>query len=148
VPGSAKRAEAAFRSDPGDWLPLPARRRGLGQWTVTLHGAALSRTVACRLGNPWVVREGVWRSLAWHPEAEREDAVPFERLLPSFRGEVGLELEDGAVLVHLRGRYHPPGGLVGAAADSALQRVANSTAQRFVDEVAERLSAPHEAHAT
>jgi hypothetical protein len=140
VTGSAKRAESAFRADPGDWLPLPARRRGLGQWTVTLHGPVLSRTVACRLGNPWVVRDGVWRSLAWHPEPEREDAVPFERLLPSFRGEVGVETAaDDHVLVHVRGRYRPPGGLVGAAVDSGLRRVANQTAQRFVDEIAARL---------
>jgi hypothetical protein len=144
VPASLRVAARAFRADPGDWLPLPARRRGLGSWTVALHAAPLARTVSCAVGDPWVVGNGTWRSVQWRPEPQLRDALPVERGLPTFAGELGLLDDDGTPYVVLRGRYRIPGGAWGRPLDLLLAPVARHTAARFAADVAGRLAPARE----
>lgn len=131
---------AAFLADPTRWLPEPARWQGKERWNVRLRAGRLSRMVLCRVGGVWNVEEERWRLVRWEPTGQRDDALPVDRVLPSFSGELGVVSgDDGAVLM-LRGTYTPPAGAVGVAADAAgLHRIASVTGEAFTAAVAARL---------
>jgi hypothetical protein len=132
----------AFGADPLRWLPQ-GRREGPGRFLLVLHAGALTRTVRARVGQPWKAgppsggRSSGTRSVT--PRSPR----PSDRFLPSFDGELGLHVQrDGRITLILDGRYRPPGGALGAAADAALlHRVARGTTERFLEDVAARLAA-------
>lgn len=137
VPGDATALRRAFVGDPGRWLP-EARHTGPDRWAMTVRAGQLARTVEARVGEPWRAGGTQWRSLGWEPAAD--DGT--DRLLPSLDGELGLHVLEGVATAVLDARYHPPGGPVGAALDGvALHRVARSTAQRLLADVAAGLTA-------
>jgi hypothetical protein len=142
VPGDPDAVAAAFAGDPLRWLPQ-VRREGPGRYLMVLHAGALTRSVRTRLGQPWRAGSTQWRSITWDPIGDIGEAAPTERLLPSFDGELGLHLQHGNVVtLILDGRYRPPGGALGVAADAALlHRVARGTTERFLEDVASRLAA-------
>lgn len=143
VIGDPRVLHEILASDPGRWLPDPARRSGLDGWTVMLWAGPLTRLVMCRIGPVWRIGHVLWRGMDWQPRPERDDVVPLERWLPSLRGEVGLQMRGEVPQLVVEGRYEPPAGAVGHAADAAvLHRVATATAGRFLDDVAERLTGP------
>jgi hypothetical protein len=136
-------AQAAFRADPGGWLPRPARPRGPGRWSVTLRAGPLARTVACEVGPVWEIDYVPRRRLSWAAEDESGEALPLGGALPVLHGELALEVVDGRPELVLTADYVPPGGALGAAADrAALHRVAVGTARRFTSEVIDRLVSP------
>jgi hypothetical protein len=141
VPGDPAAVAAAFSGDPLRWLPQ-VRREGPGRYAMVLHAGAWTRSVSARLGQPWRAGSTQWRSVSWDPIGDLE-GTPTERFLPSFDGELGLHLQRaGQVTLILDGRYRPPGGALGAAADTALlHRVARGTTERFLEDVAARLAA-------
>jgi hypothetical protein len=142
VPGDPNTLATAFGGDPLRWLPQ-ARREGPGRFSLAVRAGAMSRPVRAKLGQPWRAGTTLWRSLSWDPVGEVGEPAPLERFLPSFDGEVGLHLQrEGQVTLILDGRYRPPGGSLGIAADAALlHRVARSTLERFLEDVAARLAA-------
>jgi hypothetical protein len=142
VPAEPAAVATAFGGDPLRWLPQ-ARREGPGRYVMVLHAGALTRAVTARLGQPWRAGSTQWRAVTWDPLAEVGEPAPTERFLPSFDGELGLHLQRGGrITLILDGRYRPPGGALGAAADVALlHRVARSTTERFLEDVAARLAA-------
>jgi hypothetical protein len=142
VPGDPAAVASAFSGDPLRWLPQ-VRREGPGRYAMVLHAGAFTRSVTARLGQPWRAGTTQWRSVSWDPIGEFGEAAPTERFLPSFDGELGLHLQRlGQVTLILDGRYRPPGGALGAAADTALlHRVARGTTERFLEDVAARLAA-------
>jgi hypothetical protein len=142
VPGDPAAVAAAFGGDPLRWLPQ-ARREGPGRFAMVLHAGAFTRNVSTRLGQPWRAGTTQWRAVSWDPIGDPGEAAPTERFLPSFDGELGLHLQRGGqVTLILDGRYRPPGGALGAAVDTALlHRVARSTTERFLEDVAARLAA-------
>jgi hypothetical protein len=142
VPGDPNALASAFGGDPLRWLPQ-ARREGAGRFGVVVRAGAMSRPVRLKLGHTWKAGSTQWRSVTWDPVGEFGEPAPLERFLPSFDGELGLHLQRaGQVTLILDGRYRPPGGSLGAAADAALlHRVARSTIERFLEDVAARLAA-------
>lgn len=135
VIGDATALAATFDRDPERWLPAGSSD-DTGRWQFTVHAGAMHRAVRASIGAPWRAGSTRWRAIAWDPVTE-------DRLLPSLDGELGLHLESGgrATLV-LDARYRPPGGVLGAAADAVgLNRVARATVERFLEEVAAKLSA-------
>jgi hypothetical protein len=138
--GPVEQADAAFRGDPGAWLPVPARRRGGERWTVTLRAGPLSRSVACTVGPVWEVAGTAWRRLGWQPESERGDPLPVAGLLPVLDGEIGLARENGRVVLLINGTYTPPVGILGKILDRlAGRRVAHATARAFLRAAASAL---------
>lgn len=141
VAGDPGQLRRAFTGDPGRWLP-GARAKGPEVWTVTLRAGSWSRNVDLHLGAPWRVGEGQWRTLSWEPVAHDGEPGAVDRLLPSLEGELGLHVLDGITTMVLDGRYTPPGGPVGTALDGvALQRVARTTVERLLADLASHLSA-------
>lgn len=142
VVGDEAALAAAFEGDPVRWLP-EARREGPRDITLTVRAGTLSRVVTASIGRPWRAGRTRWRALTWDPVVVEGEAVPLERMLPSLDGELGLHVESQrrATLV-LDARYRPPGGILGRGLDAvALGRVATATGERFLAEVAGRLSA-------
>jgi hypothetical protein len=142
VPGDPNALASAFGGDPLRWLPQ-ARREGAGRFAMVVRAGAMTRPVRVKLGQPWRAGSTQWRSVTWDPVGEVGEPAPVERFLPSFDGELGLHLQrSGQVTLILDGRYRPPGGSLGVAADAALlHRVARSTIERFLEDVAARLAA-------
>jgi predicted Zn-dependent protease len=142
VPGDPAAVASAFAGDPLRWLPQ-ARREGPGRYAMVLHAGAFTRAVTARLGHPWRAGSTQWRSVTWDPLGDPNEPAPAERFLPSFDGELGLHLQRGGqVTLILDGRYRPPGGALGAAADAALlHRVARGTTERLLEDLAARLAA-------
>lgn len=141
---------AAFTGDPQRWLP-GARREGLEQYHFAVSGGAVTRTVSASIGAPWHNRpsgnrrdgQTCWRSMCWEPVGDDGEPTTVDRFLPSLDGELGLHVAgpDRLTLV-LDGRYEPPGGAVGAAADAlALGRIARTTVQQVLAEIVARLGA-------
>jgi hypothetical protein len=140
--GDVPALTAAFEADASRWLP-DARRDGGDRWLLTVRAGALSRTVRALVGAPWRAGTTSWRAISWDPVGHDGEAGSLERFLPSLDGELGLHVDaaGGATLI-LDGRYQPPGGPLGAAADAvALHRVARHTVERFLEQVAAGLSA-------
>ena len=142
IAGDADTLRRIFAGDAGTWLPEPARRAGLDRWTVTVSAGRLSRQVACHVGDAWTVGDALWRPIAWYPRAEPGDVVPIERWLPTMHGQIGLRAGDRHHRLVFEVTYDPPAGPVGHVADAAAGHlVATATAERFLDDLAERLAA-------
>lgn len=124
-------------ADPSSWLPGDSRPAGPGRWSVPLHAAGMSRTVRCELGPPVERRGGTWRTITWEPTSEPGDALPFELVLPTFEGEIGVHRGDGdGVTLVLHGSYEVPLGPVGQAVDAmVLGRVARASVVRLLADI-------------
>lgn len=142
VAGRPAALVSAFEGDPARWLPS-ARRDGPDSYVIAVRAGTLSRTVRACVGSPWRAGAARWRSLSWDPSGEEGVSGPTDRLLPSFDGEIGLHVASAErVTLVLDGRYLPPGGAVGTAADVvALGRIARQTVHRLAADVAARLTA-------
>jgi hypothetical protein len=140
--GDTDGLQHAFTGDPQRWLPSP-RHEGAQHWRIPVHAGAFTRHVRLTLGKPWRGGSTTWRTMQWDPVPEAGDASTIDRLLPSFDGELGLyrHRRTEFTLV-LDGRYTPPGGPLGTAIDVvALNRVARTTIDRFLADVAAGLAA-------
>lgn len=140
LPGD-REASGILLSDPGEWLPAGSTAAGPDAWWVPLHGAGMRRSVRCEVGQPWRTGDGVWRSLRWQPAPEEADRFPVDRLLPSFRGELGIaRVHRGPSSLVLAGSYDLPAGRVGDLADAVgLRRVADRTATTFLVDISTQL---------
>jgi hypothetical protein len=128
----------ALLDDPGRWLPAPATPLDVGTWRSTLGVGPVSHTAAIRLGEAAMVGAACRRSLTWEPI--RGDLEQHARNLPDLTGMLAATRGADGLFLELAGDYVPPGGAVGVRLDAvALHRVAESTAQRFVGEIAARL---------
>lgn len=130
-----------FVSDPSRWLPLPATVLGGVGWRSTVHGGPLLQAVRVRL---WLARDlpdAFSRHIIWEPG--RHDRALARRAMPTLHGQLRLEHQhpSGAVL-ELDGNYRPPGGRAGDLLDVvALRRIADTTVERFLEEIADRMTA-------
>ena len=141
LPMDTDTAVSAICEDPQWWLPAPAAAVP-GGWIVSLQAVRVAHWVVCRVGPSSATSPaGLWRSLSWEPSDGAGRVRSVDRFLPRFDGEVGIVQTPGPTLI-LSGWYEPPGAVVGSLADRAgLERVAESTARRFVAEIAKRLGA-------
>lgn len=132
----------AFDGDPLRWLP-GARRDGPDGYLLAVRAGALTRSVRAVVGAPWRAGATRWRSLRWDPVSDDGDPATFDRLLPGLDGELGLHIEPGGrTTLVLDARYQPPGGAFGAAVDAVgMRRVAQSTVERSLEDIAARLTA-------
>jgi hypothetical protein len=144
VPGTPEDLAAAFEGDPRSWFTGAPSQRSGGSVSITtpVRAGALAHPVILTFGVPWQVGATRWRPLRWEP-AQGDGSGPLERLLPSFEGELGLHLYGaGRCTLLLDGRYEPPGAALGQALDAvALHRVARSTVERLLEDVAAQLTA-------
>lgn len=141
VPGSPHDLAAVFRRDPTWWLPPPAQADGPDQWRLRLDAGRFSRPVLLTVGPAWELGEMLWRVLSWEGLPEDDEALPLERMLPAFSGEIGLRVVGAPTLV-IEGGYEPPMGRMGATLDQAiLHKVADRTVRELVVAVAKRLQA-------
>jgi hypothetical protein len=141
VPGEPSELREAFVGDPGRWLPS-VRQVGPDRWVVLVTGWQIVRPVEVHLGTPWRTGKSCWRSLSWDPTAGSVGEGPAAKLLPALDGEIGLHELGGCATLLFEGRYRPPGGPVGAAADAvALHRVAQTTIERLLADITARLCA-------
>lgn len=133
---------ASFVGDPQRWLPN-SRRDGPDHVVFNVTAGSLARPVRTTIGAPWKHGETHWRSISWDPVDPEGNPGPFDRFLPSLDGELGLHVASGArTTLLLDARYRPPGGAMGLAADTiALGRVARSSIEQIVAEIAARLGA-------
>jgi len=148
VSGSPRLVEHAFLMEPRRWVPTVGAQGSDAllddALQVVVRAGALSRHVRLEMGKPWRNGSTIWRSLQWDPVAGDGAATTIDRWLPSLDGELGLNRRrpsDQLTLV-LDARYLPPGGPLGSAIDSAvLGRLAQTTVERFLVNVAARLTA-------
>jgi hypothetical protein len=132
--GQPQQIARVFGDGPEDWLPAPATPLSAGWWMVGLAAGPLRHEVRCHIGTSWEDATGLWRLLVWRPDGTGAS------MLPALEGVIGLRTEAGLSTLILDGRYRPPGGRAGAVADAAgLRRVAQSTAHRFVTDIAARI---------
>jgi hypothetical protein len=138
--GDAPAIVARFTTDPSRWLPH-ARRVGPDRWSVPVAGLGIDRPVELAVGTPWSLGGTWWRTFSWRPLPSPGDPVPVDRLLPVLDAELGLVVQGARHLtLVLDGRYHPPGGAVGAAIDAvALGRVARRTVESVLETIADGL---------
>lgn len=141
VVGEEAAVAAAFTGDPQRWLPA-ARHEGPDRFAFAVRAGSLRREVHATIGTPWRAGSTRWRTIAWDLAPVDGDVPAFDRLLPSLDGELGLHLESsGRATLVLDARYQPPGGPLGAAADTvALHRIARHTVERFLEELAAGLA--------
>ncbi|MEX0592365.1 MAG: hypothetical protein WD358_07565 [Nitriliruptoraceae bacterium] len=148
VAGSPQHVEHAFLMEPRRWVPSAGSQGSEAQLDdglqVVVRAGALSRHVRLGMGKPWRNGSTIWRSLQWDPVAGDGAATTIDRWLPSLDGELGLNRRrpsDQLTLV-LDARYLPPGGSLGSAIDTAvLGRLAQTTVERFLVNIAARLTA-------
>lgn len=139
LPAEATAATAVFRGDPAVWLPEPVERRpGAGRWLLYPGAGPVGVAVDAQIGEAWTDGTATWRLARWEPSGGWS-----AEHLPEFDGDVGVRaLPDGTAALVLRGRYRPPHGIVGAAADRpVLHRVAAATADDFLGAMGQRLAA-------
>lgn len=131
--GDAQRLLRSFRGDPAGWLPeLTQPGQGHGRWRTYLWGGEVGVLVDLSLGEASAQGTTTLRRIAWDAGSWR---------VPTFDGDLGLRVEDGAAALLLRGRYRPPGGPLGRLADRLLlHRLASSTLDRLLADIAERLA--------
>ncbi len=143
INGEATATVARFTTDPSGWLP-DARRVGPDRWTAPVTGLGIDRPVEIVVGSPWCLGTTWWRTFSWRPLPTSYDPVPVDRLLPVLNAELGLVVQRiGHLTLVLDGRYHPPGGAVGAAIDAvALSRVARRTVAVTLRAIADGLRDP------
>lgn len=132
-------ARAFRRDDPATWLPDLTRAGDRpDRWLVYLWGGQVGVLVDLTVGVALDDGDVVSRSVSW-------EAVRWLGLrTPAFTGELSLVHgpQDRATLV-LRGTYRPPGGLPGVLADRiVLHRLARTTANQLLADIAERLDRP------
>lgn len=138
--GSPEILADRISGDPGLWLP-DAEPLGGDRWVVEVHAAGWSQRVAVAVGDPWSSASTLWRSVSWEPIRDEEVGERGLRHLPVFDGELGVFAAGAGASLALEGRYLPPGGSVGAVLDGlALHRVARSTVNRFMEQVAASLN--------
>ncbi len=142
VVGDVTALGQVFAADPSRWLPASRRDGAADRWAVPVRGGGVTRVVAVAVGPPWRAGSTWWRSLSWEPAPEGVGAGAFDRLLPSFDGELGLHrVDDTHGTLILDGWYRPPGGALGSAADAvALRRVARSTMFGFLTDLAAQIT--------
>lgn len=142
VSGQPDALVATFEGDPKRWLP-DGRRDGPDDYVFMVTAGSLTRPVSARIGAPWRSGATRWRSICWDPVAEDGNRGTLDRMLPSLDAELGLHIgAPDRVTLLLDGRYRPPGGAVGLAADTiALGRVARSTVEHVLEEIVARLAA-------
>lgn len=139
---STSRLVEVLSDDPGRWLPAPADGRGVGQWAVTLRAGPVARTATCSVSAPEGGDDGVVRLLRWKADPEpSDDPEKWQRALPSFDGALLLRSRDGEwPELRLEGEWTSPRGTIGAAlAPSALQILAERSAERFLTDVIDNL---------
>lgn len=146
----AVEALAAFRQDPGRWLPTPLRGHGPGHWQIYLWAGQLGVLMDCAVGRaghgrgdvgaPGTAGTGVVRHLEWQPLGGASD-TRLSRVVPTFCGELSaVDRGHGVAEMVLAGTYEPPGGRPGSLIDQLLlHRLARRTARRFLQAVAIRL---------
>lgn len=132
----------SFMSDPATWLPEPAQPCPPSSWRISVKAGPAARVVIAEVGEPWTLPEAFVRPVKWRPVAGHGGEQHASRLVPGFDGRLTLELHDDAPsTLELAGHYEPPGGKVGAAADSVvLHRVAHGTIEALLDHIAQRIS--------
>ena len=140
LPGD-RETSGLLLAPPDEWLPAGSTAAGPDTWWVPLHGAGKQRDVRCEVGGAWRTGDGVWRRLRWEPAPEEADLFPIDRLLPTFRGELGIaRVHRGPSSLVLAGNYELPAGPLGQLADAVgLRRVAHSTATTFLVDISSRL---------
>jgi hypothetical protein len=133
-------AVAALSDDPGTWLPAPARKQEPRRWEVGLTASGVTTTVLCTVGPPLPTRVGVRRLLRWEPIGGGAPWGP-GRNLPELEAFIEIGGGDGGASIVLDGTYRPPMGILGGLIDRfGMSRVAQSTAQDFLDEIVRRLA--------
>jgi hypothetical protein len=146
IDADASAVIAAFRADPGGWLPEPASPvpERQARWRTYLWASGMGVMVSAAVGPPYSEHGVAWRLLRWDPHPRDEQSSPVGSAAPTFEGDIGIRLAaEGGVELVLRGEYQPPGGVVGGVADAlGMHRVAVSTARQFLADVAQRLTAP------
>lgn len=129
-----------FMGDPARWLPEPAQPCPPEAWRITLKGGPTTRVVVAHVGEPWTLPEAFVRPVKWQLVAGHGELQHSSRLVPEFDGRLTLAFGEELATLDLSGQYQPPGGKVGAAADSVvLHRIAHGTIQALLDHVAERI---------
>lgn len=118
--------------DPETWLPPPAGWRGTNSWFVDRAAGAVHRRVACGVGAVWQFADGFWRTVTWDPVTQPDEPVAVQHAMPTFHGELGLTIADGAATLVLSGSSLPPPGAFGTLVDAAvLRKAAESTTAWF-----------------
>lgn len=142
VAGDPEELRDIFSQDPPLWLPDGTPLAEDRSAVVLYDAAGSARTVVATVGQPWTSGRTLWRPLSWEDvgdgDAREGDAV----VPPALDGELGLYTAGDAASLVLDARYPtPPRQRVGAEELSSLRRVAQSAANRFLEEVVARLSA-------
>jgi hypothetical protein len=128
-------ADVTSLTDPTTFLPSPARQVGPDRYVIDLVVWPWHHDALVELGPIWRAEGRVGRSLTWAPAPAPNDALPYERLMPSVHGV--LVVTPGKVA--LRAHYEPVGGRVGYLLDRFLGRAARTSMRRFVEAVAHTL---------
>jgi hypothetical protein len=143
LPLPPEEVEAALVAAPAGWLSAlagEADQRGgslLAEVGVGPFGPRLGRRVAVSVGPPLRYPSKTLLPFTWRPAGG-------SGLLPDLEGDIELgSLGSGKTQLAVSGRYRPPLGSLGRAADRVLlHRVAEATVKDFLDRVAEALVHP------
>ena len=142
IKGDPRALHRVFADDPGVWLP-GSRHRGDDRWLTVVRGAGISRIVLARVSQAWRASSTSWRTVSWQPLVDEREPERIAWYMPTLVGELGLHAEaEGRTSLVLDARYQPPGGPLGASLNAlALHRIARSTVDRFLADIAAAISA-------
>jgi hypothetical protein len=133
VIGEFDKLSAALSEGPQNWMPgsFESAAGEIAPLAADTPLGRLARFARIDLGAPQIGDEEVVVPISWH-------SLEAEPLFPTFTGQLRLHrLPDRAIHLELKGRYGPPGGALGRAADSAaLHGVAEATVEDFVERAA------------
>ncbi|HEX6677243.1 MAG TPA: SRPBCC family protein [Actinomycetes bacterium] len=143
IPLPPDQVESALLDAPAEWLSAlagEADQRGgglLAEVGVGPLGPHLGRRVAVSVGPPLRYPSKTLLPFTWRPASGTG-------LLPDLDGDIELgPLGPGHTQLAISGRYRPPLGSLGRAADRVLlHRVAEATVKDFLDRVAAALARP------
>ena len=141
VAGDPEELRDIFSQDAHLWLP-DGRQLSEERSAVVVHGADSARTVVVTVGQPWTAGRTLWRALSWEAFGDADSRRDVVAVPSTLDAEIGLYTAADAASLVLDGRYPlPPRQRIGTEELSSLQRVAQSAANRFLEEVVARLSA-------
>jgi hypothetical protein len=137
VIGEFDQLYAALAEGPQNWMPgmFESTTAKITELEADTPVGRLTRYAKIEVGAAEVAGSEVVVPISWR-------SLEAQTLFPILRGRLRLyRLPDGTNRLELEGRYEPPAGAIGRAADAAaLYGVAQATIDEFVERVAAVLS--------
>lgn len=136
VTGEFDKLREALLGGPANWMPgmYQSDTGTVTELEVDTPFGRLARFARMEVGVARIENKEVVVPITWH-------SLEAEKLFPVFQGMLRLSRAPDGSRLELEGRYKPPGGAAGRAADAVgMAGIAQATVDDFVERVAAVLS--------